>query len=238
MPRKTTSSLLFAAGLTTGVLLGNLVPSSARAQTTFTGNLFDEFFTDNLSMPGNNVAGNNPAIPAAGPPTGFVQWTISGGSIDLVGGINPAGLQPDTGGRFVDLGGSTGDPGLFATNPTFTFLAGMTYNLSFLYNSTGTFLTPGAPTTETAAVNIGSLSFGNVSTSSGAFLQFSQDFSFPSGATGAALTFQDLGTDNSGLGIDRVMVMPVVPEPGSLALLAVGAGLGGMALVRRRVRRG
>lgn len=190
--------------------------SPARAQTSAGGTFFDEFSTDHSSMPGDNVPGNNTATP----PTGFVQWSVTGGSVDLVGGIVPLGLQPDTGGRFVDLGGSTGQPGLFATNPGFNFLAGVTYNLSFLQVSMGTLLNANAPTLETARVTIGSLSF-DVSTGSGTFQPYSRDFSFPV-ATAAPLTFLDLGTDNSGLGIDRVMVMPTVPEPGSFALLAAG----------------
>ncbi len=203
-----------------------------RGQTAAGGAFFDEFFTDHLSMPGDNIPGNNTATP----PAGFVQWSVTGGSVDLIGGIVPLGLQPDTGGRFVDLGGSTGQPGLFATNPGFNFLAGVTYNLSFLYVSTGTFFNATVPTLENARVTIGSLSF-DVSTSSGSFQPFSRDFSFAD-LTSAPLTFRDLGADNSGLGIDRVMVMPTVPEPGSLALLATGAlllGVGAAGRARRHL---
>ncbi len=202
--------------------------TSARAQTMSAGVFFDEFFTDHLSMPGDNIPGNNTATP----PTGFVNWSVTGGSVDLVGGVIPAGLQPNTGGRFVDLGGSTGQAGLFATNPGLNFLPGITYTLSFLYVSTGTLLNAAAPTMETARVTIGSLSF-DVSTSSGTFQPFSRDFSFAT-LTSAPLTFQDQGTDNAGLGIDRVMVMPAVPEPGSFALLGVGALLGFGAAWRSR----
>lgn len=66
----------------------------------------------------------------------------------------------------------------------------------------------------------------NVTATDPAFAVFNQNFSFASDTT-ANLTFQDLGlgADNFGVGIDRVLLTQVVPEPTSCLLLAVGGAL-------------
>lgn len=152
---------------------------------------FDAFLADNGGVPADNF-------------NAFFQWIVTGGSVDLVGQpvVDPFGnpiveLDERGGplfGRFVDLGGSTGTPGIFVTRFSFPFLAGRTYNLSFDFNSID-----GNP--NTATITIGSQVF-TVSASSTSFTRFSRDFSFAT-TTIAALLFQ---SQTGGVGIDNVIL--------------------------------
>ncbi len=214
---------------------------------------FDDFFSDNAGQPRQNLPGvNSGGLPG----TTFIQWNVFNGSVDFVGGnVLGAFAYPD--GRFVDLGGSTGQPGLFATAAPIVLVPGVTYNLSFRYVSTEALLSLGGPGANTLApfpdgpldaarITLGGQTF-TVSSSSASFQNFSQDFVALTASS--SLTFQDLGFidpvtgavrfDNNGLGVDGILVIAAagVPEPGQLTLLAVGglALLGGKRLARRRV---
>ena len=200
---------------------------------------FDYFFADNLGQPRNDLRS-------------FIQWNVTEGSVDLVGGNVPGvlGAPPNNdAGRFVDLGGSTGNPGFFETRLAYDLLPGATYSLSFGYRST----LPGQSNTATAS--FGGRSF-TVSSDSEAFELFERQFTVDT-LLSSRIAFQGLesDTDNSGLGIDGVLLRLValpggvtptdpglplpsaaVPEPSTWAMLFVGIGLIGSAL-RRRTRR-
>lgn len=211
---------------------------------------FDDFFSDNLGQPAQNFRT-------------FIQWNVTdpadvtNSSVDFVGG-NVLGAFPYPQGRFVDLGGSTGAPALFSTKAPIVLVPGVSYTLSFRYVSTEALLALGGPgadtlTTptpdgplDTARATLGGASFTFSTTSSDVNNAFSVNF-IASAAT--VLTFQDLGFtdpvtgatrfDNSGVGIDGVLVAPtVIPEPRSLALItsAILAAVGSAALRRRQPR--
>jgi Ca2+-binding RTX toxin-like protein len=162
---------------------------------------FDYFFSDNLGTPANAF-------------NGFIQWNVTGGSVDLVGGIGPGvfGAPPEQpAGRYVDLGGSTGDPGRFETRLAYPVVAGQTYNFTFDYRSTGGDL-------NSATAFVGDQQF-NVSTSATSFQRFSANFTATE--TGAVrITFQgnEADTDNSGIGVDGILFGPVVGQGGSSTL--------------------
>jgi hypothetical protein len=155
---------------------------------------FDAFLGDNGGVPADNF-------------NAFFQWAVTVGSVDLVGQqvVDPSGsplIEFDSRGgpvfgRFVDLGGSTGTPGVFTSRFSFPFLAGVIYNLSFDFVSTD-----GNP--NTATVRIGPQVF-TVSTSSPSFTRFSQNFAFVT-TTIAPLVFQDAGNDSFGIGIDNIVL--------------------------------
>lgn len=174
---------------------------------------FDSFLFDNAGQPDEDF-------------NTYLLWTVSDGSTDLVGGNIPGTNDPVLG-RFVDLGGSTGNPGHMQTRLTQILLPGQTYNLSFDYRATAA----------GAGMQTGSAILGNrvftVSSDSTTLRNFSTDVAFDT-LTIVPLEFQGLetDTDNSGLGIDRVQLQAVVPEPTSLALL----GLSGLSLLRRKPR--
>lgn len=182
----------------------------------YPGVFFDDFFSDNLGQPATTF-------------DGFIQWDVSGGTVDFVGGdvLGAQGGRPF--GRFVQLGGSSGDPGRFATRSDIVFLPGVTYTLSFAYLSSDA-------TSHTATATLGDKTFTVSTSDPRQYSVFREDFTFDGLVpTSVPLAFQDLGDGQGGIGIDFVFVRPLgtpeaVPEPASLAAL----GLGALALLRKR----
>ena len=159
-------------------------------------------------------------------PTG---WTVTGGTVDLIGsGSNGtlADFLPGNG-VYVDLDGSTNQAGLL-TSPLLSLLGGVTY--------TATFDLAGSHrgSTETGTVTFGSASLGYNIASGVGFAGYSLSFT-PSVGGNYTLSFQNDGRDNVGALLDNVAVAEVaaaVPEPETYALL--GAGLLAMGVVSRR----
>jgi hypothetical protein len=144
----------------------------------------------------------------------FTNWTVSGGTVDLIGN-GYYDFYPDNG-LYVDLDGSTGQAGVLATRMIF---APGTYQLSFdLGNS---------PYGASNDVNI-RLGLGDFATTItrqvGDPLQlFTYNVTI---TTAGSLTFYNLGGDNIGAILDNVKVSSV-PEPATMLLLVFGlAGLG------------
>ncbi len=177
---------LFLLFVLAGAILFAPVPTFAQQAPLF----FDAFLFDNAGQPADNF-------------NTFIQWDVTDGTVDLVGG-NVPGATDQTNGRFVELGGSTNDPGVFATKVAFPFAPTTVYNLRFDYKSSD-----GNP--NSAQVTVGSQTF-TVSTSSTALQTFSRNFTFGD-ATTAKLIFQDLGNDNFGIGIDNVVLSTVAVQP-------------------------
>ncbi len=172
---------------------------------------FDYFFSDNLGFPADNL-------------NAFIQWNVTGGSVDLVGGVGPGvfGAPPNQPlGRYVDLGGSTGNPGRFETRLAYPVNPG-TFNLSFDYRSTG-----GDLNTATGSVTgLLGTTYASYTVSSDltTFRRFSGNFAIDA-IDLVRIAFQGLesDTDNSGIGIDGVLFGPVLPVgPGG-----TGATMGG-----------
>lgn len=179
---------------------------SAQAQTVFSDN-FDSYTPTILNW--------NPP-PASG-------WTVTDGTVDLIGGIPPAFDFLPGNGNYIDLDGSTGNSGVFANSVNLT--GGTTYTLSF--DLAGSHRT----STEFVSVNFG--------TSSTSFSPLSGDpfsirtLNFTPGSTGLyTFSFENRGGDNVGALLDNVSVT-AVPEPESYAMIMAGLGLMGF-IVRRR----
>ena len=179
--------------------------ASAQAQTVSLGSLLDP----NIQLPATGVPIFFDAFLAdnAGQPTEdfnlFFLWNVTGGSVDLRGGIVPGANDPING-RFVDLDGGT--PGRFETRLALPLVAGQTYNVSFSY-----FSTDGKPNSARAAFGGKVFSFG---TRSRTPRLFSRNFTFPTTTT-STLAFRDLGRDGNGIGLDNV-VISLIPLPGPL----------------------
>lgn len=154
--------------------------------------------------------------------TGFANWTVSDGTVDLIGSPAFYDLYPGNG-RYVDLDGSTDNAGILTT--TVSFAPG-SYVLTFLLGGNQR----GFPA-DTVFVSFGAdnLTPLGITLSSGDPLAL-QTITFTS-ALGGTLSFDHAGNDNVGLILDNV-TLDQVPEPGSLVLL--GSGLAALGLWRRR----
>ncbi|MDE2388323.1 MAG: DUF642 domain-containing protein [Betaproteobacteria bacterium] len=150
-------------------------------------------------------------------------WTVSGGTVDLIGNPGFFDFLPGNG-RYVDLDGSTNQAGEFHKNLTLT--AGVQYTLSFDLAGSQ------RGSNENVNINFGS-SIGNLTVNS------SDPFAahtllFTPGATGSySVIFQNSGGDNVGALLDNVSVT-AVPEPETYAMLLTGLGLLGFAARRRK----
>ena len=251
MSNKAHVKKLFVPSLLGFCLAAALVVASAQRADAQASEFFDAFFSDNAGQPTQNFKG-------------FIQWNVTdpanatNSSVDFVGG-NVLGSFFYPTGRFVDLGGSTGQPAIFSTKLPIALVLGTSYTLTYRIASTEAVLAlggPGANTLitptpdgplDTARVTVGGNTF-TLSTSSNQFQTFTLDFV----ATAATdvLALQDLGFvdpttgvtryDNSGVGLDLIAVtpqgVPAIPEPTTRAALALGMVCVGAACVRRRLR--
>ena len=150
--------------------------------------------------------------------SGLANWTVSNGTIDLIGNGGTYDFLPGNG-LYIDLDGSTSNAGelmslsIFLTPGSYTLsydLAGShrgsdeTVDVTFGGAPTANHFIPSAQGFTTYSINLNVVVAGNVT-----------------------ITFQNLSNDNIGALLDNVSV---VPTPGSAALM----GLGGLALARRR----
>lgn len=191
-----------------------LVPGTSRATLIFS----DNFNTETLGL---NY-------------TGFANWTVSGGTVDLIGDPAFFDFLPGNG-RYVDLDGSTSDAGIM-TSSALSFTSGVTYDLSFSLagsqrGDTNT-LTYGIDFNSDGVLEVFS---GTTLPSNVGFGVFGLTFTPFSSTSNARIVFGQAGGDNVGLLLDNVALnsrVTGVPEPGSLLLL--GSGFAGLAAWRRK----
>ncbi len=146
----------------------------------------------------------------------FTNWTVAnaaqGGTVDLIGN-GFFDFYPGNG-LYVDLDGSgNGTPGLLTTKQTF---APGTYNFSFDLAGSA------RGVDSHVQVNFGPFSQVFFLPSSQGYTLFTETVTL---TAPAQLSFQNVEPGDIGAILDNVSVNPtnVVPEPASLALLAIGA---------------
>ncbi|MGQ0655538.1 MAG: PEP-CTERM sorting domain-containing protein [Betaproteobacteria bacterium] len=154
----------------------------------------------------------------------FANWTVSNGTVDLIGN-GFADLLPGNG-LYVDLDGSSVNAGVLTKTAALSLSPG-TYTLKFALAGSQ------RGDTNTVVVTFGSLFTESFVLGSGApFAMITRTVAVGT-ATSAALSFENLGGDNVGALLDNVSVS--TPEPGILGVL--GFGLVALALARRSRRR-
>lgn len=134
--------------------------------------------------------------------THFANWQVSSGTVDVLSGAVPNGVGAISE-RFVNLGGSTGEPGTLETSNPILFLPGVRYALNFSYNSV-------YAGHQEALVKVGSHTF-RIAADSKAFRRETRTFVFDK-ATQVKLVFQGLGEGHGGVGIGNVSVVPLAAQ--------------------------
>jgi hypothetical protein len=154
----------------------------------------------------------------------FANWTVSNGTVDIIGEKNNWDYFP-TYGLYVDLDGSTSSAGVLTTKDSF---AAGSYMLQFdLAGSQRDGIN--GDYSNTVDIYLGSWHTS--------VTRYSADpmatFTFTFYTDGGSLVFHNQGGDNVGAILDNVKVSSV-PIPGTLMLL--GSSLLGLAGIRRRMK--
>jgi hypothetical protein len=163
--------------------------------------------------------------------TVFTNWTVTSGSVDVIGDGGSFAFLPPGNGNYVDLDGSTGAPGTITTKMIF---AAGTYVVTFdLAGSQGgaNNVDPIAKTTE-VAFSIGGVTKSLTLNPTDPLQTYS--YTFTTTAPGQ-LSFSDLAGGNNNVGnlLDNVSVT-AVPEPATWAMMILGFfGVGFLAYRQR-----
>lgn len=178
---------------------------------------FDDFSADALALNANPL-----------------QWTVSDGTVDVVGtgffaNLCAGGPSPS---RCVDLDGSSGNAGIMTSN-AFNLSAG-TYALSFWLAGNQR---NGSDDTVDVSVTLPTLVSQQYQLASNAvWTQYTLNFVYGGVLAPFSIVFNHAGGDNIGIVLDNVSLEAVttaVPEPGAMLLLGAAA-LGTARRVRRR----
>lgn len=161
--------------------------------------------------------------------TGFSNWTVSDGTVDVVANTNGWGIScAGNAGKCVDLDGSTGNAGVLTSN--ILLLSAGTYSFSFDIsgNQRGG--------SDTMLMSLGGFLNESFTLSSSApWTTITRNFTVTAD-TSNYIVFNHAGGDNIGIMLDNVSLSKLteVPEPSSLVLF--GLSLLGLGVLRRKAK--
>jgi len=194
--------------LTIAVVLFGVHTGASSAGTTI--------FEDNFNS--YTPTGNWPGSPL---------WTVSDGTVDLIGEGTTEDFFPPGQGLYLDLGGSNFDAGKITSIPL--DLQPGDYVLRFAW--AGSPISDNNPVLDEMFVRIGEGSLLDFHTSAAAgtpFLAIGVPFTVGS-ASWATISFEGVGDDNAGMLLDDVSLtvesldlIPMIPAPGAIVLGFVG----------------
>ncbi len=171
-------------------------------------------FSDNFNSNGALGLNDTPA-----------GWTVTSGTVDVVGGAGGWGALCASGGVIcIDLDGSTNQAGILSHS--FAATAGTAYTATFdlAGNQRGG--------SDSLLVNFGTASQTFNLASNAPWNTYSMSFT-ANANTSYDLSFHNAGGDNIGIVLDNVLVS-AVPEPETYAMLLAGLGLMGTIARRRK----
>jgi hypothetical protein len=152
------------------------------------------------------------------------NWTITNGTVDVIGN-GYFDFYPGNG-LYIDLDGSTNDPGDFSSKAL--NVAAGTYTLEFVLSGS----TRGE--SNTVDVSFGSYSETFTLASNDPIMTYTRTINFASNSM-ASIVFKNGGSDNMGALLFNVSVT-TVPEAETAAMMLAGLGIIGSIVRRRKLR--
>lgn len=182
---------------------------------------------------------------SAGYDVGTFGWTISPTMFNPSGNIDHIGTywNPNSGAQCIDLNGNT----IGAIMQSFNTTIGETYTFSFYYSNNGEMRTGDIAQGNAYVLDgMGSTIWTQLFTHTGSTLPSNMQYdfftvNFVATSSTSSVVFEGLqsqvaGDSSQGLVLDDISVTgAAIPEPGTIALMSIGAiGLGAMAYMKRR----
>jgi hypothetical protein len=187
----------------------------------------------------------------------FANWTVSGGTVDLI--AHPGLACRGGAGSCVDLDGSTGDAGVLTLNGMISFDAGDEVDIRFWLSGNqrggsdevNIIVSLAAPTDLTdssvlingvliplgGGLDVSTFDFGDILASSAPYALWGVSFTAAE-AGSFGLSIANLGGDNVGAVLDDVSISVTPDDPGDVpapaALALFGLGLAAIGAARRR----